>query len=383
MKAALIVVALFAILSVVFAASYNAANDNMTFEEFLQVFPQEFTLKNDMFEYATRQEIFAANMQTIRNHNKRYQAGQETWFMRVNQFAAMTNDEIMAKYTGFNRAQSASDSVRHFNPLKHKLSRSSLKAPNWSPIDWNDVVDTVNQGGCGSCWANAAAVTLGGRINIKAGQKLPLPSRQAITSCAPNPHKCGGTGGCQGSTAQLGWDYVANFGGIATEKDYPYTSGSGSTGLCYDDKYKVSYKIAGFEDVTPNNREALLAALKEGPVSVSAAASGWSFYGGGIFSGSKCNDLSVNHAITLVATSFDSTLNMYSYTIKNSWGSSWGEGGNMRLYMAPPTEEEACGTDPAPFDGSACQDDPNPRTLACGCNGILFDSAVPVGIEIL
>lgn len=52
----------------------------------------------------------------------------------------------------------------------------------------------------------------------------------------------------------------------------------------------------------------------------------------------------------------------------------------MRLAMANPDEAEKCGVDQNPYDGSACADQPDPRTEACGCCGILYDSTVPVGI---
>merc|ERR1712179_742199 len=45
-----------------------------------------------------------------------------------------------------------------------------------------------------------------------------------VTSCTPNPLKCGGTGGCYGSIPQLGYTYIQLFGHI-TEEDYPYISG--------------------------------------------------------------------------------------------------------------------------------------------------------------
>ena len=38
-------------------------------------------------------------------------------------------------------------------------------------------------------------------------------STQSLTSCTPNPLECGGTGGCYGSLAQLGFLHV-NFMGL-------------------------------------------------------------------------------------------------------------------------------------------------------------------------
>ena len=40
-------------------------------------------------------------------------------------------------------------------------------------------------------------------------------SAQQITSCTPNPLKCGGTGGCMGSIPEIGFTY-AHMMGIVT-----------------------------------------------------------------------------------------------------------------------------------------------------------------------
>merc|ERR1712013_260876 len=63
----------------------------------------------------------------------------------------------------------------------------------------------------------------------------PILSSQQVTSCTPNPLKCGGTGGCMGSIPQLGYTYIQLFGHV-TEDDYPYTSGTTTdTGDCMYD----------------------------------------------------------------------------------------------------------------------------------------------------
>ena len=50
-------------------------------------------------------------------------------------------------------------------------------------------------------------------------------SAQQLTSCVPNPLKCGGNGGCSGSVPQLAFQYTQAFG-LVKESDYPYISGN-------------------------------------------------------------------------------------------------------------------------------------------------------------
>lgn len=63
--------------------------------------------------------------------------------------------------------------------------------------------------------------------------------------------------------------------------------------------------------------------VNEGPVSVAINSNGWETYSSGIFA---CSDFNwPNHAVLIVGYT-----DQY-WTIKNQWGSSWGEGGFMRI----------------------------------------------------
>ena len=62
-------------------------------------------------------------------------------------------------------------------------------------------------------------------LAINSKQPVEELSAQHITSCTPNPLKCGGNGGCQGSIPQLGFTYTQLFG-LVKEEEYPYTSGT-------------------------------------------------------------------------------------------------------------------------------------------------------------
>ena len=92
-------------------------------------------------------------------------------------------------------------------------------------------------------------------VKINGGELKEL-SAQHITSCTPNPLKCGGTGGCMGSVAQLAYSYIQLFG-LTTEKEYPYTSGYyGQTEDCEYDlkKMKPFATVRGFESLPRNDQ---------------------------------------------------------------------------------------------------------------------------------
>jgi C1A family cysteine protease len=76
----------------------------------------------------------------------------------------------------------------------------------------------------------------------------------------------------------------------------------------------------------------LLAAIAKGPVSVTIDASQTVFhqYSGGIISGTACGT-SLDHAVAAVGFGTDAETGLDYYLVRNSWGTSWGEGGYFRV----------------------------------------------------
>ena len=115
-------------------------------------------------------------------------------------------------------------------------------------VDWRSagiVTAVKDQGGCGSCWANAATATIESHGAIASGDLFDL-SIQQIAACAPNLDDCGGFGNCKGSTAWLAFDYVANSKGMVEEYQYPYTEYYGVESSCNIPKLTIpKVKLSG------------------------------------------------------------------------------------------------------------------------------------------
>lgn len=386
MQKSLLLIAVIAVLSALCAASSIIGDKYVDYSNYSY---EQFKIDNkrnhglDATEDSFRRIVFDANMHKILKHNKDYASGLVSWWMKPTQFTDRTEEEFKESF-GYNSMQ-AKASRAHLSIFQQPTSLSVSNSVDRFSIDWtNNMPKVANQGQCGSCWAFATAATISGRMSVELNDPQPdFVSPQQITSCAPNPNKCGGTGGCNGATVQIGFDYVHNAGGIALDSDYSYTSAGGQSGVCEDEQHKsqFKYQVGGYQQVIPNNKTDLLLALQSGPVAISVAAASWSFYGGGIYTGcSSSNDYEIDHAVVLIAYGHELSTGTSYYTIRNSWGPGWGENGNIRVFASADGTAEKCGTDTAVYDGSACQTDPNPRTLACGECGLLYDSAFPYHI---
>ena len=82
--------------------------------------------------------------------------------------------------------------------------------------------------------------------------------------------------------------------------------------------------------ITANNAVSHKTALQKGPVTIALAANASVFqlYKSGIISGTACGTV-MDHAVTLVG--YGSQNGQPYWIIKNSWGSSWGESGYVRI----------------------------------------------------
>ena len=107
------------------------------------------------------------------------------------------------------------------------------------------------------------------------------------------------------------------------EIDYPY---KGEKGKCKFNKDSAFGRVASVTTVWISP-DCLLTSGQYGPVTTAVDATTWTFYKEGILTdcGSSKKDF-YNHAVVFVGFK-----NNEYYKIRNSWGSSWGEKGHIRI----------------------------------------------------
>lgn len=262
-------------------------------------------------EWVERLEIFSENVDQMIIHNQ----SNATWTMGLNQYAHMTGDEWMRFIVGdgltFPRFE---NDYANYMPPSYKANPDS--------VDWRDknvVTPVKDQKQCGSCWAFSATGAMEGVFAQKTG-KLTAFSEQQLVDCSDEY----GNQGCNGGWPYQAIEYIQNFGGIATESSYPY---KGVDSTC---KSKITVvpdsKTSGFENIKDENDMETAATGR--PISVAIGVNtNFQLYQSGIYD-SSCA-FSLNHAVLVVG--YGSENGEDYWIVKNSWGSSWGEKGYIRM----------------------------------------------------
>ncbi|WP_243438847.1 C1 family peptidase [Fundidesulfovibrio soli] len=231
-----------------------------------------------------------------------------------------------------------------------RLTSLDAAAPLALPasFDWRDkggksyIGPIRNQGDCGSCYAFAAAATAEGAYNVatgRTGANCADFSEQFIAFCLGTygPYSSH-FNGCDGADYDYAELLALTQVGVARESALPYT-GVPPSG-CDRSAYAV-IRFKGWGRVACSDIDAIKAAIMaNGPVDAAVnVTSAFDAYNGGVYQddqagcpGYDCAYTTTNHAITLVGwnDNGDAANNGY-WILRNSWGTSWGEQGYMRI----------------------------------------------------
>lgn len=193
-------------------------------------------------------------------------------------------------------------------------------------VDWQEkgaVTEVKTQGNCESCYSFATTGAVEGISFIEHGRLLDL-SEQMIVSCDALDN------GCATGLMDNAFAWINSVGGLCSESDYPYVSGDGSVPACDNTRCSVQSNtlVTSAVDVPPI--EPMLAtALMQQPIAVGidAACEELMRYSAGIYE-TDCG-VDVNHAVLAVGFGLDLLTEFWK--VKNSWGTTWGEGGYVRM----------------------------------------------------
>jgi C1A family cysteine protease len=282
------------------AVAYGSVDVQQAFADFMRSYSKEY-LSTEIY---SRFSIFKSNLALIEEHNKQNSG----WTMGVNQFADLTSEEFEKIYLGY-------------KPSTRTRNEVSLFGTPATEVDWTAkegiVTPVKDQGQCGSCWAFSTTGSVESANALKNG-KLVSVSEQQLVDCSSST----GNQGCNGGLMDDAFKWIIQNKGIAAESDYPYKAKDQTCtkGLA------AALTISSYTDVKAKNEDELKVAVTSQPVSVAVDARKWQLYQSGVFN--NCGLLiQLDHGVLAVGYSDAGGY----WKIKNSWGTSWGEKGFIRL----------------------------------------------------
>jgi len=372
--------------------AWHELSSAYTFDKFAADYGRAATTPKDSAEWRHRKALYEAKLADVLAHNA---DPTQTWKKGINHFSDWTEAEFKDynKFRPYKRAEahaaafprpastaagglfggltgSARVASAPSLPLNN-FTGTGLKLP--ASVDYRNSLPSVlsgvkNQGHCGSCWAHSCVETVESFFAIKYGE-LPVLSPQQVASCTDSMFGCGG------GDYVAGWQYVAasggahEYGGLYEEFEYPYTDffcknmTKAGTATCQNvtSQYLKSFpwypkaNVSAIYLVTPNDAHVAMDALAHaGPLSVSVAAYKWNDYEAGIFQNNASwgnNSFDIDHAVQMIGYGHDAGLKQDYFVIRNSWGTTWGESGTIRLLRPAvepcaviPDEGKVCGT---------------------------------------
>jgi len=262
----------------------------------------------------------------------------------VTRFSDLSDEEWSA-YRGGLKPESQTGVLKNAmsaEEVERKLKRAVTSVD--MDLNWNTnahvVTPVKDQGQCGGCWAFAAV----GAIESAWARSLnPLTSlsEQFLISCGrgdgPLPAKSLGpqwsAGDCSGGLPRYAFEYLlaATGGSIVSEADYPYVATNAE--CAYTTAMPWAATINNFTRILPvndNTEHVMLASLElHGPITVGINSDPIKSYTGGVLT--TCEIAQPDHAVLIVGYGHATGTGTRYWTIKNSWGTSFGESGYFRI----------------------------------------------------
>jgi len=333
-------VALFLITSADVICDKDAPGDEKCelFKEFEKVFKKEEPYATEE-ERMRHFEYFQENLVHMESLNEK----SKKTLGHLSPIADMNRDQFQKRNS---LDKNWTQSMKGVKMLPKNLLDSEAEATSfdWRPKGAVNAVKDQKQ--CGSCWAFATVANVEGVYKHQHGKLLSL-SEQELVSCDPTDNGC--NGGLPANAYQ--W-LITRHRGLELESDYEYDAVDEA---CTLDRSKQRVFVHDFVQVPPQSEGQMTRELiKYGPLSIGLNADLLQMYTGGVMDPDEvdCDPNALDHGVAIVAFGVDD--GMKYWTIRNSWGSMWGEEGYFRISRGKGT----CGVDKMVTTATLTNDQP-------------------------
>lgn len=271
-------------------------------------------------------KIFLDNLKIIEAHNSQ----NLSWKMGVNQMADLTNEEFATQY--LTKDLEIPESKEDFSDVECPLVPPETMPLNFDHTEIGGVKEPIDQKDCKASWAFAITSSMEYCYFFRTNFALSISTQQMI-DCGPrfkNESRC-----LKGNITAT-YDYIKKEG-LMNNNSYPYT---GKEETCKYDKEKAYVKFHEMGEVKPNCSISLMEAVLKGVVTIPINTEMMRFYASGIFD--NCSIMyQPDHVMSVVGFGDEHPTRFFK--LKNSWGTTWGENGFMRIINIMSRDHGPCG----------------------------------------
>eukprot|EP01061_Rhynchopus_euleeides_P025389 TRINITY_DN4103_c0_g1_i1.p1 TRINITY_DN4103_c0_g1~~TRINITY_DN4103_c0_g1_i1.p1 ORF type:complete len:343 (+),score=122.60 TRINITY_DN4103_c0_g1_i1:55-1029(+) len=288
-------------------ASYVEANGGLLWASFKQTYGKQYSGADE----GTRRAVFMQNMLDAAAREAASATGAQHG---MTQFSDLTRSEFRAHMGSPSTPSTAAKAKRAMPFSETEAMRARADSKDWRTAGC--VGHVKNQGACSGSWAFAACGSIEGQW-CRAGHTLTAVSEQELISCQAKS--------CQGNVpAAFAWLVSEHSGAIVTEDAYPYESSEMAVPPCrYSPSMATGAVITGSEALSQDEDQLAAWLITNGPFAVTVDADSWQTYMSGVLD--NCPSKTLDHDALVVGVT------PTYWIVKNSWGSSWGESGYIRL----------------------------------------------------
>jgi len=319
-------------------------DDTAEFEAFTHRHSKKY---KDGGEYKHRFTVWKDNLDFVRKWNA---DGSSSFSVGMNEFADLTDEEFAASYLNTNLHEeymqsetfmgesllqesagtgTESKAAAGFYDIRwHKNTGKEPEKADWTKV--GAISEVNNQAKCFACYAFASTGAIEAALVIQ-GKPLRKLSAQQIVDCS-TPSSGFMNHGCKGGTMVKSYKYIIK-NGLMPWTDYGYRTELNSRpecklmyARCKYKKEKVVQHIDGYVNIRKGSEKDMANAAGMRPISAAIDAHHRPFklYRSGVFSLDACTT-HLTHGLLIVG--YGTKDEKKYWKVKNSWGTSWGDGG--------------------------------------------------------
>ncbi|RVE43244.1 hypothetical protein evm_012124 [Chilo suppressalis] len=281
-------------------------------------------------ENFVRLNNFRRNLRYINSQNRMH----SSFTLAINHLAD-ANDDEMAVYFG---TKDHFDEYEELNEDDDSIEEDQAHVTGFfKNFDWRDYGAVtsvkVQTAMCRSCYAFATAAAVESSKFIQNGFEQMLEvSEQAIIDCSWRVNREGNYG-CSGGSIRASLEWIKNRG-------IPYRDDYGRylalEGRCHAPNVTRHTHIRGYHKVIKDERTIKRYLRKRGPLAIAIYSNpkSFMFYSSGVFNDGNCKrekSISGNHGLLLIGYGEEENGEEKFWTLKNSYGTKWGEKGYIRI----------------------------------------------------